>query len=73
MNDDMNNLLDFFIGLVLPETEFKITKQTSTSNLQKCVRLAMALAKDGNKPSVIRLRRIRDLLEKQSIEFVRPR
>jgi hypothetical protein len=73
MNDDINSLLDFFVGLVLPETEFKITKQTSTSNLNKCVQLAIYLAKDGNKPSLIRLRRIRDLLERQSMEFAKPR
>ncbi|AKD57040.1 DUF6965 family protein [Spirosoma radiotolerans] len=71
MNENTNELIAYFSGLVLPETPFRITKQTATSNLHKCVTLSMELAKDGNKTSLIKLKRIRELLEKHSVDFCR--
>ncbi|GAB3739768.1 DUF6965 family protein [Spirosoma lituiforme] len=69
MNENKNEIIAYFSGLVLPETPFRITKQTATSNLHKCVALSMELARDGNKTSLIKLIRIRELLEKHSLDF----
>lgn len=69
MSENTNEVIAYFSGLVLPETPFRITKQTATSNLHKCVALSMELAKDGNKTSLIKLQRIRELLEKHSMDF----
>ena len=73
MTNNMDDLLDFFTDRDLPETAFQITKQASTANLRKCVKLAIALAREGHQPSLIQLTRIRDLLEKQPIESPRAR
>ncbi|MVM36425.1 hypothetical protein GO730_00185 [Spirosoma sp. HMF3257] len=65
--NELNELLSYFEGRCLPETEFVISPWARTSNLLKCVKLAIATAQDGNKASIRRLQMIRQRLERQQV------
>ncbi|GAB4023774.1 hypothetical protein GCM10028808_75030 [Spirosoma migulaei] len=61
--NDLNELLDYFQGRYLPDTEFVISRWAKTCNLRQCVKLALINAQNGNKTSIKTLRLIRQKLQ----------
>ncbi|MVM37674.1 hypothetical protein GO730_08805 [Spirosoma sp. HMF3257] len=61
--NELNELLAYFQGRNLPDTEFVISRWARTCNLRQCVQLALINARNGNKTSTKTLRLIREKLE----------